>query len=710
MEEKKGLRMGTGMPAFLLLTLACGALAAGPKAPAFRARRDYVTSYSVAGGMVLARTTSSGFLDIIQPDVEVLFGNGNGTFRPGPQSDIGCGSGPLVASDLDGDGKIDLALPNKNGVCVSIGNGDGTFQNGVFYAAGTDTLTDTVVVGDFNSDGIPDVATVGQHGIWLFTGKGGGVLNPGVLTPFMGASVDRAPPFLAAGDINGDGNLDLVALTTTGFAIFLGTGTGTFQAPTLVTTPAAPGWMAVGDVNLDGRADVLITSNSSAYVSLYMGASAGGVTGPTFVYLPGSSQIAVGDVNGDGIPDLVNSTVYVALGKGNGKFNEPTFYAAQTFFGPYNVALGELRNDGRNDIVVQGSAWALSVLLNTGKGAFQDGEWTPVTGGAGCGAVADYNRDGKPDLAVNTPSGITLLFGTGKASSPFTTGSTIAVPGPGCVITGDLNGDGIADLLVESFLTGSGYFVDAYLGKGDGTFTLASSTAVSTPGYLALGDFNHDGKLDFASSGNLLALGNGDGTFQTPMPITSSPPLNGFSNIAVGDLISNGWSDILLTNASLGVYELLNNKHGAFSQTIISVPKSAPSQVVLADLDNDGILDFVVGSSTGSPTVYVGNGKGGFTQGVELVDYLQGLPGVVAVADVNGDGIPDIVLDEGSSVAIFLGTGNAQYKTPFYIGAGPSPGSIYTENLHGQSPTAGLPDIVAPDASGGVTVLINTTK
>jgi len=695
---------------FLLLALTGGeAVAAAPNVPTFRARRDYVTSYSVAGGMVLAQTTSSGFLDIIQPDVEVLFGNGNGTFRPGPQSNVGCGSGPLVASDLDGDGKIDLALPNKNGVCVSIGNGDGTFQNGVFYAAGTDTLTDTVVVGDFNNDGIPDLATVGQQGIWLFTGKGGSILNPGVLTPFTGASVDRAPPFLAAGDINGDGNLDLVALTTTGFAIFLGTGTGTFQTPTLVTTPTAPGWMAVGDVNLDGRADVLITSNSSAYVSIYMGASTGGVTGPMFVYLPGSSQIALGDVNGDGIPDLVNGTVYVALGKGNGKCGQPTFYAAQTFFGPYNVALGDLRNDARTDIVVQGSAFALSVLLNSGKGGFQDGEWTPVTGGAGCGAVADYNGDGKPDLAVNTPSGITILLGTGKASSPFTTGSTIAVPGPGCVITGDLNGDGIADLLVESFVTGSGYFVNAYLGKGDGTFTLASSTAVSTPGYLALGDFNHDGKLDFASSGNLLALGNGDGTFQTPVPITSSPPLNGFANIAVGDLTGNGWSDILLLNTSLGVYEFLNNKHGGFSQSLI-VSVIDAGQVLLADVSGGGTLDMILTGLSGGGIVYIGNGSGGFTKGATLTDYLNGPPGIVAVADVNGDGVPDIVLDEGSSVAIFLGKGNAQYKTPFYIGTGPSPGSIYTENLHGQSPTAGLPDIVVPDASGGVTVLVNTTK
>ena len=80
------------------------------------------------------------------------------------------------------------------------------------------------------------------------------------------------------------------------------------------------------------------------------------------------------------------------------------------------------------------------------------------------------------------------------------------------------------------------------------------------------------------------------------------------------------------------------------------------------------------------------------------------------VADVNGDGIPDILQLESDTLEIYLGKGDATYATPFYIGTGPSPGSVLTENLHGQSPSAGLPDIVAPDYSGGVMVLINRTK
>jgi hypothetical protein len=76
---------------------------------------------------------------------------------------------------------------------------------------------------------------------------------------------------------------------------------------------------------------------------------------------------------------------------------------------------------------------------------------------------------------------------------------------------------------------------------------------------------------------------------------------------------------------------------------------------------------------------------------------------------LNGDGIPDIGVLASDTLEIFLGEGSATYATPFSIGTGPSPGSILVENLHGQSPKAGLPDIVVPDTSGGVIVLLNLT-
>ena len=261
--------------------------------------------------------------------------------------------------------------------------------------------------------------------------------------------------------------------------------------------------------------------------------------------------------------------------------------------------------------------------------------------------------------------------------------------------------------------------MNAYLGKGDGTFTLKSSTPLPAVGFVAVADFNQDGKLDFATSANLLALGNGDGTFQTFVPLVATPPSTGFNNIAAGDVNGDGWPDLVLTSgeediATINV--LLNNQHGGFTQsTILTCQKPFstpcdPSEVLLADVNGDGILDLIVGETiNGGMVVYLGDGKGGFTQKQAFNDALYA-PGPIMVGDVNGDGIPDIGLSEAGTLAIYLGKGDGTFYAPFYIGAGPNPGDILMMNLHGQAPIAGLPDLVAPDYTGGVMVLINTTK
>jgi hypothetical protein len=190
--------------------------------------------------------------------------------------------------------------------------------------------------------------------------------------------------------------------------------------------------------------------------------------------------------------------------------------------------------------------------------------------------------------------------------------------------------------------------------------------------------------------------------------------------LAAGDLNNDGWPDLVLTGGVQDlatIYILLNNQHGGFTKSTISTCYSTdavpcnPSEVILADVNGDGNLDLVVGqASPGGVAVYLGNGQGAFTLSAALSDVLDAA-GPVMVADVNGDGIPDIVLSEAATLAIFLGKGNGTFDAPFYIGAGPEPGDILPMNLHGQSPTAGVPDLVAPDfADGGVMVLINNTK
>jgi hypothetical protein len=707
--------------ALLLFVLCCG-VAAAAKQPTFLARHDY----PVNGDVAVTDVNGDGIPDVISwfgSTVFTLLGNGDGTFRVGPSSQIGFEYiGGLVPIDLNGDGKVDLVVTGgpdgiaiPSGLGVSFGNGDGTFGPATLYQAGTEKFIGRVVVADFNGDGIPDAVVPGGNGIWMFTGKGGGIFNPGVLTPVAGLQSAE----IVSADFNGDGHRDVAVACTvigsnpiSGFIVAFGNGDGTFQLPVAYNTgrPYDVGQeIATGDLNGDGRPDIAVTSNvaGTTDVYIYLNDGRGGFFKPGQATLYGGIPFAIGDVNGDGIPDLINAQGYIAYGEGKGKFAAPVYYPMASVEGPETVVLADLTNNGRLDIVA-GEVSATSVLLNAGKGKLEDGVWTSVPGSGNCGAAADFDSDGKPDLAVPTSEGITVLLGTGKASSPYTTGASITLSGAGCPITGDLNGDGIPDLLVGANSAGG---VVAYLGNGDGTFTLKSTTAVSS-GVLALGDFNHDGKLDFAVSSNQLALGNGDGTFQVPASIVSDPPSGGYSWIAAGDINNDGWTDLVLTNWNItrSLYVLLNNQNGGFTQSAIA-NHDGPLAIVLADLNGDGNLDAVLMMEyLQNAVIYLGNGKGGFTLQEATLPYPGSYYSPPTVGDVNGDGIPDILLPASGSVGMWLGRGDGTFPTSVSYGTGLGASEILLENLHGQPPKADLPDIVAPDSTGGVTVLLNTTK
>ena len=669
--------------------------------------------------------------------LSVWFGNGDGTFRSGPSSRTAPAveATTFVLADLNRDGKLDAVIPNplptvlklSSYIAVALGNGDGTFQPVVQYPMDNAALNH-VAVGDFNGDGIPDLAASGGGaGVSLLTGIGDGTFHPAQLAIPLPNAFN-----ISAADLNGDGKLDLVVTVPAaggGFDIFFGNGDGTFGTPQVFTQDQGPVALAVGRLTRGGPPGIAVNWSGSNSVYLYFGNGKGAFSGPTVVDLPAGYRngLSIGDMNGDGIPDLVSAgstggfatedSAYIAYGEGAGTYSAPVALPIEGFDGVGNSVLADLRNNGRLDIVASGAA-AISVLLNAGKGNIEDGVWTGLRGGASCGASADFNGDGKPDLAVNTPTGISILFGTGYAALPFEAGTPIVAAGAGCLIAGDLNGDGIPDLLAPITPpggAGSTDFVAAYLGDGRGNFVLRSITSAPDVGFLVAADFNHDGKLDFAASGNLLAFGKGDGTFQKPLRMLVNPlPFGGFAGIASGDLNSDGWPDLLLLQGSDEATVLLNNQHGGFTAGPSSGVLSGGIEPILTDLNGDGNPDLII-TGEGGVSLYLGDGAGTFT----LSTSLTTLPGIVGsyigfgttcVADVNGDGIPDVLATGSDTLYIYLGVGDGTYANPLVVGTGPSPGSILVENLHGQSPVAGLPDIVIPDTSGGVMVLGNLTQ
>jgi hypothetical protein len=315
-----------------------------------------------------------------------LLGKGDGTFQAAVNYPTGLTPAGVAVADFNGDGILDLAVANNWSATVGIflGKGDGTFQPAVNYPAGK--FTGCVAVADFNGDGILDLAVANEiypnSTLSVLLGNGDGSFQ----APQSFESGGTFPNSMVVGDFNADGVPDLaVANYKSGtVSIFLGNGDSTFQAAGNYATQSAD-YIVVGDFNGDGKLDLAVANAfkppaTSGSVSVLLGngdgsfqASVSYPTGP-FINYDISGGMAVGDVNGDGAPDLVvaiGGGVLVLLGNGDGIFQTtPISYLGG--IAPITVAVGDFNGDGRPDVAVANvsSNGGVSILIN-------DGKWAP---------------------------------------------------------------------------------------------------------------------------------------------------------------------------------------------------------------------------------------------------------------------------------------------------------------------------------------------
>ena len=408
----------------------------------------------------------SGTAEIIAPDfgsgdIEVLYGNGDGTFQ-GALYPTGSRPQSITAGDLNKDGKPDLVVPNpgSNSLTILMNQGKGIFSAAAPYTlsvpGGNAVSPTAVAISDLNGDGNLDVAVANQGtgNVAIALGSASGTLQPAkYVTTGTGAVM------VAAGDLNGDGKQDLVVAnagnldqsggTDSGsVSVLLGNGDGTFKAATSLTAGERPGFIAIQDVNGDGKMD-LVVLNLGLTAGYSSPANPGGLTvflgkgDGTFqsgVNIPAGTtpaSLAVGDLNGDGKPDIVVTTkqsefdwvVGVLLGNGDGTFRSPTFMEGQ--FGMTDVVIADLNGDSKPDLVVASCCGDTQPSYFLGKG---DGTFQPqvvFNGGPSPYfiAVADYNGDNKPDLAIvdqgNSKNGyVTVLLNATQAATLTITSAT----------------------------------------------------------------------------------------------------------------------------------------------------------------------------------------------------------------------------------------------------------------------------------------------
>ena len=653
----------------------------------------------------------------------------------------------LVISDFNSDGRGDLVYGGTGGVLLALSNQSGGYDAPV-TAFSTAQFND-ILAGDFNSDGRTDLIVMapagsGNGGIIILPGNGAGGFAAPLSNPAWPSGTT-----MTKGDFNGDGKLDLAVtagfvtppnpIPNNGIVILPGDGAGGFGSP--INVPInSPGAYIVqivsGDFNADGRSDFALT-NLFGQLYVMVSDGKGGFT-PVNTGVPGrtGSPITTGDFNGDGRDDLgiASDDLYVVLANETGGFHPP---AAKSVRGIGKlITAGDFNGDGKTDLAVSAGS-GLAVLYATGSGNLEVPVYYLAGGGVGVNTSsvvslpnADLNLDGRADLLIPTAGSgswnLIVLTSTGsEVNAARSYAYSDQTYGLERYATGDLNGDGISDLVTSYFSGGlylslsnhrggfdppvklpleplhgrmviqdvnrdgnndlivhydSGKSLSVLLGDGTGRLTLKTKLEVAEYVYsLTVADFNNDGNADIVvmnrEAGLTLFTGDGQGNFAAAATSPFTSALNTY--YPAGDFNGDGNIDLLIYDASATYCEigkislsvLPGDGRGNFGQTVITrVPVRITSPPIVADLNNDGRSDLIFNSSCGLTNgvfAMFGGADSRFSQPVNLNAPTAGL---AAIRDVTGDGRPDLILHSSFVLTYMPGNGLGTFGQPVSVG------------------------------------------
>lgn len=573
----------------------------------------------------------------------------------------------IITADITRDGIDDLvvAYNNDNMVRIYPGTGTGTFGAAIEYAAGTNPQA--LATGDFNNDSKLDLAirhrgTV-NNTVGIMLGNNSGGLDP--VTIF--STLVAGGTSLATGDFNRDGKLDLVTSNEIGSSncVMLGNGAGGFSSTTNVSGAQFNHGIITRDFNRDGITDFAVTSTDVETFAIHLG-DATGSFGPATTYqtVQNPLQLTAGDWNMDGTADLAvassdTNTIAIHYGSSAGTFTTSSTitYTPGTGGGGGDIKTADFNDDGKPDLALTKNATNVLVFLNDGSGSFDAGNESITGFNPSPLAVGDFNRDGYADIATGNQNGfnVTVLLNRTIHRNnlfPVNTRYNLQTTNTSSFTTTrvepvDLNRDGIQDLIISYFI--SDHFTILY-GLPDGAFSSpVQIVAGSNINQVSVGDFNGDGRPDLAAAVSKYPTSSGG------VAIMLANASGGFSApvyypvcgavIQTADINKDGKLDIVY-NYVRDVRVRMGDGTGAFGAATLYDAEYNTGMTV-ADFNSDGNMDVsmvnsITDGTTKSASIMYGNGTGGFGAPVTIPVSSNLID--TAAGDFNRDGRTDLAI------------------------------------------------------------------
>jgi hypothetical protein len=584
----------------------------------------------------------------LHDSVTVLLGRGLARFDRGDHP-VGLQPLDLAVADFDGDGHLDLAAASSlsHAITVRLGDGSGGFGPAVDYPSGGNH-PHRLAAGRFDGDEHLDLLSSNYVGdsVTLLRGNGDGSFSTG--SPVLSL---ESPEEIVAGDLDGDARPDFVISRdeTEDLEIYLGDGEGRFHLEGLLATRFPVKAVLLDDFDADGNLDLAASGSApEENLRIFLGDGSARFVEAQILSLGsgprrscGANALFARDLDGDGILDLtaaLNCEAYALLGDGKG-----TFAIHQRVRAPvYSMAVAAADVDGDDvpdlllgdDYQDRDSLW---IQRGLGGGSFEQSTPTDVARAGDVVLREDFDGDGHLDIAVGRhDDGFSVHHGDGTGS--FDRAQVFAgLPRSRGLASADFDLDGRPDL---AYATDDG--VRIYLGDAEGLLRLHDTIPIPYGSdALAAGSFtDRDDAFPDLLLAEQEALGisclQGDGTGHFEFGARFEAP--DANSLAVGDFDEDGHLDVAIGRDGETLRVRFGNGFGVFPGLVVLFPPGGSKLVRAADLDDDGHLDLAGTSPGGSFFAYFGDGSGGFGPGHFVAQLSSGTPLSHAVGDFDDDG------------------------------------------------------------------------